>query len=82
MTEVKVLSHDAHLILHYMISKLDSLKYGYKDIVRGCYDCAIREGYEEPEEGKDFIIDYTIEQMRHVVNLENDIKKMEDIFDG
>lgn len=81
-TEVKVLSHEAHRILFFMMNRLSTLKYGYKETVLGCYEAAIQNyGYKEPEEGKDFIIAYTIEQMNQVDKLQEDIDKLGD-FDA
>lgn len=44
-----------------MITELSSLKYGYRDIVEGCYQTAITNcGYDKPTESMLVIIDEVI----------------------
>lgn len=48
-------------ILSFMIRKLSTMKYGYRDIVEGCYLAAIKNyHYVAPEEGMDDVVDSAI----------------------
>jgi len=54
-------SNEARRIMGFMITELSSLKYGYRDIVEGCYQTAITNcGYDKPTESMLVIIDEVI----------------------
>jgi len=55
------MSEEATNVISFMCRELSSCKYGYKSIVEGCYDAAIK-GYNMtvPNETKDWIVDKVI----------------------
>ena len=50
----------SNAVLTYMLKELSSMTYGYKNIVEGCYDDAIRHGLAVPPEGKDAVVNRAI----------------------
>ena len=50
-------------VISFMIKKLSQLKYGYREIIEGCYDMAINNyNIEEPTDlSKNQIIDKVLE---------------------
>ncbi len=53
-----------NLIIHFMIRKLSSCKYGYRDIVEGCYNAAVENYGFTPVENKEEVIDKVIEILK------------------
>ena len=54
-------SSEALYLMTFMISELSTMKYGYRDIVKGCYWTAINNcAFPKPEESIDIIVDEVI----------------------
>ena len=50
----------------YMLQQLAQLKYGHRDIIRGCYKIALANGYPPPPEGEDKFLDKIIDQLNSI----------------
>jgi len=62
-------SSEALQLMAFMISELSTMKYGYRDIVEGCYWMSIKNcAFPKPEESIDIIVDEVIRILKDEEN--------------